>query len=1151
MSLLKALFGKGKVATVRAYRPELADDAIDTPALRRDFDNPRHPMLRQAIAEVAAIAEADLRAHRRSPQFIAGLAALTAADAPALAADAALRLPLVRGRDDPRYRALEIMLEAVVERAEALALPWNPALPRPTFTGAQLIDIAWGLGGLLEFKFQVDGFHKLLKMFLHGLDTSGTTADPQVRAALTLLLQRVGEADISTRLRLAFAEALVERLGVPRSASPTLVAWDKDVAVRTARRDAVMAAAGPHLAPVVAIAFDTPRQLRGGPATVPAVQALLAAGPAALGDALVAMARIERDFRAPPCTHWGWLAQEQGKFNVEPREDGHHSVFDLVRAVILRKKILIGDAEMAALVAEVQAYPTYFTARGKPESNSYRSRAFLDQAVGVARRPEATATRAALLALLANAPTGRQFLLPAEWRDAIVAATGHDLGAAPALPLPAIDPGDYRAIDKLTAHFANIGDLRLHDPAHTGYLAGLVAAPDTLAPAAPDPRLRFQNDFERELRNAMQLKAAAQVVQAELAALQPLPAEAATALRDFGALCARLEGKAAPTAKWLAEARRLVAALPAGLALQQLRSLTANPIPDQPLRMAGQEYLRGLIFLSADWPAAQIGALLADYALAKCYQTVPGFGIRAERLGNACLWALIALPGGAGVPYLARMLTRVKYPKIRKKLDAALNEAAAAAGLSRGALDELSVPTHGLDGDGSITVSVGDGQAVIAIAGNRDVATRWVTADGKTVKSPGVAMKADKAGLAAAKALAGEIAADLGAQTVRLQRIYLEARDWPIAEWRARYLEQPLLRGLSQRLLWWLDAGGTRIAVLPRGDVLTDVDGNIIAAADARIALWHPIDDDPAQVLRWRDRIEALAIVQPFAQVWREIYRLTDAEIATGTYSNRWAGHILKQHQFMTLARLNGWTVTHRMWVDAPNDAPAHIVVPAHGLVADYWVEGAGGDDPEVLDSQAYVYVASDRLAFSRIAADAGDSAYGPARSGAVAMADVPPIIVSEIMRHCDLFTAVASIASDPLWRDRGRGARHPTSWDHVALQYWDRQSFGDMTEAAKIRRALLERIVPKLAIADRCRFDEESLLVEGTRHAYRIHIGSAAIQIMPAKQHLCIVPAGSPERDFYVPFEGDRTLSLIISKAVLLAADDKITDPVILRQLG
>ncbi|MGH6710955.1 MAG: hypothetical protein ACREEK_18520 [Bradyrhizobium sp.] len=51
--------------------------------------------------------------------------------------------------------------------------------------------------------------------------------------------------------------------------------------------------------------------------------------------------------------------------------------------------------------------------------------------------------------------------------------------------------------------------------------------------------------------------------------------------------------------------------------------------------------------------------------------------------------------------------------------------------------------------------------------------------------------------------------------------------------------------------------------------------------------------------------------------------------------------------------------------------------------------------------------------------------------------------------------------------------------------------------------------------------------------------------------RHICIVPKSSTEADrIWLPFEGDRTLSIIISKALLLAADDKITDPVILRQL-
>lgn len=57
-----------------------------------------------------------------------------------------------------------------------------------------------------------------------------------------------------------------------------------------------------------------------------------------------------------------------------------------------------------------------------------------------------------------------------------------------------------------------------------------------------------------------------------------------------------------------------------------------------------------------------------------------------------------------------------------------------------------------------------------------------------------------------------------------------------------------------------------------------------------------------------------------------------------------------------------------------------------------------------------------------------------------------------------------------------------------------------------------------------------------------------------PNDQYLCVVPdagtrAGKPQ--VYLPFEGDATLSIILSKAFLLAENKAIKDPVILRQLG
>jgi hypothetical protein len=75
---------------------------------------------------------------------------------------------------------------------------------------------------------------------------------------------------------------------------------------------------------------------------------------------------------------------------------------------------------------------------------------------------------------------------------------------------------------------------------------------------------------------------------------------------------------------------------------------------------------------------------------------------------------------------------------------------------------------------------------------------------------------------------------------------------------------------------------------------------------------------------------------------------------------------------------------------------------------------------------------------------------------------------------------------------------------------------------------------------------------VRGDRATYKIHMGSGHVMIEPGSRYLCIVrgPAGDVPDKVFLPFEGDVMLSTILSKAFLLAADKKITDPSIVRQL-
>lgn len=81
-----------------------------------------------------------------------------------------------------------------------------------------------------------------------------------------------------------------------------------------------------------------------------------------------------------------------------------------------------------------------------------------------------------------------------------------------------------------------------------------------------------------------------------------------------------------------------------------------------------------------------------------------------------------------------------------------------------------------------------------------------------------------------------------------------------------------------------------------------------------------------------------------------------------------------------------------------------------------------------------------------------------------------------------------------------------------------------------------------------------EFLVVKGKLRTYKIHIGSTNILMEPNDQYLCIMPDRGKKEipdDVFLPFEGDSGLSVILSKAMLLAEDDKITDKTIMSQIN
>jgi hypothetical protein len=304
-------------------------------------------------------------------------------------------------------------------------------------------------------------------------------------------------------------------------------------------------------------------------------------------------------------------------------------------------------------------------------------------------------------------------------------------------------------------------------------------------------------------------------------------------------------------------------------------------------------------------------------------------------------------------------------------------------------------------------------------------------------------------------------------------------------------------------------------------------DSDFAAPEAATVALWHPLGIAAEEVLAWRERLETLQITQPFKQAHRELYVLTDAERGTRVYSNRFAGHILRQAQFRRLAKIRGWrTELVGPW-DAGNQSAAQRVLPRWQLRAEFWVSGVGDEF-----QTGYTYLSSDQVRFYRI----DDQQPLP-------LAEVPPLVFSEVMRDVDLFVGVTSIGNDPQWLDRGAEVRFGP--------YWQQFSFGELSAAAKTRREVLQRLVPRLKIADRCQFEERFLVVRGDLRSYKIHLGSGNVLMLPNDGYLCIVPKPDPQAgSIMLPFEGDATLSVILSKALLLADDRSISDPTITRQI-
>jgi len=284
------------------------------------------------------------------------------------------------------------------------------------------------------------------------------------------------------------------------------------------------------------------------------------------------------------------------------------------------------------------------------------------------------------------------------------------------------------------------------------------------------------------------------------------------------------------------------------------------------------------------------------------------------------------------------------------------------------------------------------------------------------------------------------------------------------------------------------------------GSALRDHAGHAHALApetEVRIAHPHDLFIGGAWT-EWQRECFQNERVQPFKQLFRELYVVTDAERDSETLSHRYSGHQVQPRQALAL-------FTTREWLNVPEEGVRRSYHEA-GIVARVRF------DVNFLTPAEVDGLTLESVRFTR---------RGETR--AMRLVEVPPRLFSEAMRDLDLVVSVA----------------HRSGVDPEAT-----------SSTVETRGALVRELAHALRLGN-VSVQTRHALIQGHFGEYNLHLGSGVIHRQPGGQ-LCIIPVQAQQRGrLFLPFADDdpRTAG-VLSKVLLLARDQEIKDPGILEQL-
>jgi hypothetical protein len=599
--------------------------------------------------------------------------------------------------------------------------------------------------------------------------------------------------------------------------------------------------------------------------------------------------------------------------------------------------------------------------------------------------------------------------------------------------------------------------------------------------------------------------------------------------------CRTLE-QTVPGASWKARARALIVALGDSntvAAFQRWLALGPTPgqLPEAQCPIEDSAYQKGVVWCLALSHQPVAATSIGDFAIASL-RKVPMLGAVSQKVGLACAQALGSMECSEAVSQLSRLRAKITYSVARRLIEKSLRQAAERNGLTVGDLEDLAVPLFALDADGASERGVGDATVTVRLSDAGGVTAAWRNADGKLLKSvPSHIKKAFPGEVKSVAAFTGELEQAYLAQRYRLESSFAEARTMSLAHWRRHYIDHPLLGFLGRRLIWvFSNEDGWERSGLHSNGQLRDPHGEAVDLTPAtKVRLWHPLSSERSELHQWRERVFTAGIRQPFRQAFREFYQVTEDERRTMTYSNRFAGISMRQHQFSSLCRARGWSyrlmgagfdgfnVPTKILAQWDMHVEFHVDLPPD--------REAAPRDP-ALDEQSAsginLFLGSDQVRFYRNRRE-------------IAVDDVPAIVYSEVMRDVDLFTTVSALGEDRTWSDQGERGTGVLA---------TRLDLDELTAIVALRVEMLSRVLPLTPIASQCKVDKGWLEVRGELGTYRIHVllgGVVRVTDSGSFKRLTIpqkVLDGVPADFSAFPIDLDSRTETVLRKAYVLAKE-------------